>query len=236
MKEQNQCKDDEEIIFKEISMNYLYISHPIYVNLYHSVCGLTGTIGNQYDKEILAKHYKLSTLKVPRENPNQRYEFPIILCDTIKERNHRIVEEIMQFHAKGWPVLAIFFSPSEIEEIQKLIESHELFNKEKDEIGIYNGMNDKIKPDVKAGQEGAISLGTNVCGRGTHIDVGKKPLHVIVSFYSSNKRSMNQAFGRTARQKNFGTVRTICLSTQYFAEKRFLMMKKLRKIFICLVL
>lgn len=71
-----------------------------------------------------------------------------------------------------------------------------------------------------AGQKGAISLGTNVWGRGTHIDIGEKPLHVIVTYYSSNTRVMNQAFGRTARQEKFGTIRVICLSTEYFKESK----------------
>lgn len=90
-------------------------------------------------------------------------------------------------------------------------------------------MNDIIKPDKKAGQEGAISLGTNVCGRGTHIEIGNKPLHVIVSFYNANKRAMNQAFGRTARQKKFGTVRTICLFDQYFAEIKIMNNDEIKK-------
>lgn len=61
----------------------------------------------------------MSIIKIPRENPNRRYEFPIVLCNDIDERDKRIVDEIMQFHVNGWPVLAIFFSPQEIDKIKK---------------------------------------------------------------------------------------------------------------------
>ena len=124
----------------------------------------------------------------------------------------------MAFHLKGNPVLVIFFSPADIDVVKKGIESHKDFKSHKVKIGVYNGKDDKIKPDSSAGEEGAISLGTNVCGRGTHIEVGRKSLHVIVSFFTNNTRAMNQAFGRTSRQNNFGTVRTICLFKEYISE------------------
>ena len=211
-------KENEILLVKDISMNYLYISHPIYIGFYNNVCGLTGTIGKKSDKEIFQKHYHLKTMKIPKENPNRRYEFPTILCSDEKERNEKIVNEIMAFHLKGNPVLVIFFSPADIDVVKKGIESHKDFKSHKVKIGVYNGKDDKIKPDRSAGEEGAISLGTNVCGRGTHIEVGKKSLHVIVSFFTNNTRAMNQAFGRTSRQNNFGTVRTICLFKEYISE------------------
>ena len=43
----------------------------------------------------------MSIIKIPRENPNRRYEFPIVLCNDIDERDKRIVDEIMQFHVNG---------------------------------------------------------------------------------------------------------------------------------------
>lgn len=82
-------------------------------------------------------------------------------------------------------------------------------------INVFDGKNEKIKPDKISGLFGAVSLGTNVCGRGTDIKEPSNPLHVIVTYYTSNSRVINQAFGRTARQGNEGTVRVICLFDQY---------------------
>ena len=78
-------------------------------------------------------------------------------------------------------------------------------------INVFNGKNDKLKPDNIAGIKGSISLGTNVCGRGTDIKNPQNPLHDIVTYFSSNSRVMYQAFGRTARQGNEGSARIICL-------------------------
>ncbi|KAK8871541.1 hypothetical protein M9Y10_007273 [Tritrichomonas musculus] len=45
--------NEENQFIKDVSMNYLYVSHPIFVKLHGDVVGLTGTIGNRYDKELL---------------------------------------------------------------------------------------------------------------------------------------------------------------------------------------
>lgn len=81
----------ENMIVKDISMSYLYISHPIFVKLYGSVCGLTGTIGNKDDKKLFKDEYGLTTMKVPRHNANKIVEFPMILCKTIKKEIKKLL-------------------------------------------------------------------------------------------------------------------------------------------------
>lgn len=49
----NNNEENQNMIIKDVSMNYLYVSHPIFVKLHGGVVGLTGTIGNRYDKELL---------------------------------------------------------------------------------------------------------------------------------------------------------------------------------------
>ena len=58
IKERENNKDLKDLKIKDVSMNYLYVSHPIFVKLYDGVVGLTGTIGNKYDKEILKDQFK----------------------------------------------------------------------------------------------------------------------------------------------------------------------------------
>lgn len=202
----------KNMIVNDISMSYLYISHPIFVKLYGKVCGFTGTVGSKADKKLLRNEYCLDIIKVPRHNPNLNVEFPKIICKNIGERNKRIVQEIIEFHKRGNPVLAIFQDLKEIETIDFLIRSRGISS-----INIFNGKDDILKPDEIAGLNGAVSLGTNVCGRGTDIIAKGKPLHVIVSYFSSNTRAMGQAFGRTARQGRKGTYRIICTEEQFFS-------------------
>ncbi|KAK8852979.1 hypothetical protein M9Y10_017976 [Tritrichomonas musculus] len=207
----------KNMVIKDVSMSYLYVSHPIFVKLYRTVCGFTGTIGNKNDKDIFRKEYGLTTFVVPRHHPNQRVEFPKILCKSISERNEKIVSEVLTFHEKGNPVLVIFQKLTEINKVEEL-----LLSKGIRVINIFDGKDDFIKPDEIAGVNGAISLGTNVCGRGTNIRIKGKPLHVIISYFSSNTRVMNQAFGRTARQGRGGSYRIICLKRQYYSPSYFL--------------
>ena len=217
IKEMFNDKKNENMLIKDISMNYLYVSHPIFVNLYGSVCGFSGTVGNKFDKKIFKDHYKLSTMKIPRNGPNHRINLPIILCSDIRERNFIIMEEVIEFHQKGNPVLVIFQELNEIYDVY-----HNLHLKGIKNINIFDGKNEKIKPDRISGLKGAVSLGTNVCGRGTDIKEPFKPLHVIVTYYTSNTRVIQQAFGRTARQGNEGTVRIICLMSQYNSPQEIL--------------
>lgn len=86
-------------------------------------------------------------------------------------------------------------------------------------INIFNGKNDIIKPDKIAGINGAVSHGTNFCGRGTNIIANRKLLHVIISYFSLNQRVMNQEHRRTARQRRPGTSRIICLKDQFLNPK-----------------
>ena len=127
IKEMLSNEENKNMIIKDVSMNYLFVSHPIFVSLYDSVCGLTGTIGGKYDKKILKEQYKLATMKVPRENPNYCVEFPILLCKNIEERNKKIVSEIMIFHERGNPVLIIFQELNEINTVYNLLISSCIF-------------------------------------------------------------------------------------------------------------
>ena len=164
IKELNDQKSKKDIKINDISMNYLYVSHPIFVKLYGGVCGLTGTIGNQFEKIILKKSYKISTKKIPRNLPNHRIELPMILCSDIKERNKMIVDEVIEFHIKGIPVLVILKNLNEISDIYNSLSKSGIRD-----INIFDGKDEKMKPDIITGLKSAVSLGTNFCGRGADI-------------------------------------------------------------------
>ncbi|KAK8881401.1 hypothetical protein M9Y10_004137 [Tritrichomonas musculus] len=211
---------EKDLLFKDLSINYLYVSHPIFALMYTKICGFTGTVGNHADKTVLSRQYQLATKKVARYMPNLRVDFPRIACSTIRERNEKIVEEVLKFHEAGNPVLVIFQDFNEIDEVEEMIKEATMNNKKKQRknnisINIFNGKDEMLRPDLIGGAKGAISLGTNICGRGTNIICSSSyPLHVIVAYYQSNTRVMEQAFGRTARNGQVGTCRCICLKSQ----------------------
>ena len=204
----NKCYD--HMIINDISMDYLYISHPTFVKLYENVIGLTGTVGSRYEKKVLSENYDITTRKIPRNKPSLRIHLPTIFCSDIIERNTKIVNEVIEYHMKDIPILVILQDLNEIETISCCLAEKGIKN-----INIFDGKNEEIKPDTIAGLKGAVSLGTNFCGRGADIKDMSKPLHVVVTYHTANTRVMNQAFGRTARQGNRGTVRVICLINDF---------------------
>lgn len=213
IKEMMNDRSNFDIRIKEVSMNYLYVSHPIFVGLYSRVCGLTGTVGTKFDKKLFMKQYDLITKKIPRNNANLRIDFPIFLCNTINERNQIISEEAIEISRRGNPVLIIFQDLNEIKAVFNILASRGIKN-----IHIFEGKNETIKPDIIAGKTQSISLGSNVCGRGTDIKNLTMPLHVILTYYTSNARIISQAFGRTARHGHHGSAHIICLRDQFISH------------------
>ena len=205
------------IKIKPLSLNYLFISHPIFINLYQGVWGFTGTIGTQKDIEILKKYYKLNTVEIPDFAPNYRKELPYVICSDEKERNDKIVEEIKFFHKKGNPVLVIFESINDIRKFKHILQSEIFAN-----IIEFDGTNqDKSNIEKKSGQKGNITLGTNFCGRGTDIKYNNDhPLHVIIAYGPQNDRAMKQAYGRTGRNGKAGTSRIICIKDDFYKASK----------------
>ncbi|KAK8878470.1 hypothetical protein M9Y10_005243 [Tritrichomonas musculus] len=209
----------KDLEIQPISMNYLFISHPIYVNKYKGVCGVTGTVGTDDDKKTLENYYNLITHEVPRHQMNLRKDLPTILCNDIEERDICICIEIQKFHQLDYPVLVVFNDISKIDEIKELLikgcKVHPDF------ILTFSGSdNDKNEShkqqmENESGKPGMITLGTNFCGRGISIDFKEKPLCVIVTYYNEDKRSINQVLGRAGRNGYPGLTRIICTKEMF---------------------
>lgn len=204
-----------------LSLNYLFISHPTYVRKYKGVCGVTGTIGDKREQELLQTYYGLVTQKVPRHQMNLRKDLPTILCESINDRNQKICFEIEIFHKMNCPVLIVFNDIIELSNVRKMLEDS--YDVDKTKIHEFNGTdmekNESSKNFIEenAGISGAITFGTNFCGRGVSIEHKSKPLHVIVTFYKKDKRSIKQALGRAGRNGNPGTTRIICTKEMFWA-------------------
>ena len=214
-----------KIKVKNLSLNSLFVSHPLFVKLYKSVCGFTGTIGNEKDEKLLKEQYNLSAFRIPRYNPNHLVELPTIICKDIDERDQKILDEVLSFYLLNIPVLVILRDLIEINKIKD-----DILKIGVDIVNVFDGKNNQISPESIAGKNGSISLGTNFCGRGSNIEAKGNPLHVIVSYYSSNVRVMQQAFGRTARNGNEGSCRVICLRDQFIQSNEVLNNKSIKDV------
>lgn len=205
-----------KFVVKPLTMNSHFISHPLYVRRYKNVIGLTGTIGNSHDKDTFTNHYKLQPIYIPRNSHNLQINLADIITTDIEERNRRICDEVQFFHKKRNPCLVIFQNSTEIEPVKKqLIDQYHI---PANKINTFDGTTDQATAlETYGGQDSAITLGTNYCGRGMDIKCNKS-LHVIVSFSPQNSRSVEQAFGRAARNGKPGTTRIICTKESFISK------------------
>ena len=175
--------------------------------------GFTMELKKHYDVAIIGGGIGgiMTAYRLTEKKPNLNVEFPLILCNSLIERNMKIVSEVIEFHNKGNPVLVIFQDFNEIKEVGNLLsfKGIKYYN-------VFDGRNKKLDLEIIAGEPSAVTLGTNICGRGKSIHIKEKPLHVIISYYTSNVRVMQQAYGRTGRKGTYGTVHIVCTKKQYY--------------------
>lgn len=189
------------------------ITHPLYLNLYTSLYGVTGTLGDEDTKRELTTAYpKLDYYDSPRYLPSKKVELSPIITGK-DEYNKLLVEEVNKITTKKRPILIICGSIKESLELYKLLQKCGTC------VQIYNDIQKKSSQAILAcaGIPGAITIATNIAGRGANIIPTPEAennggLHVFVTFPTANSRVEEQAFGRTGRQGRTGTC-------QYFLRR-----------------
>ncbi len=174
------------------------------VGLYPAVCGMTGTAATQ-SHEFL-EIYDLHVVIIPTNRPMIREDFPDIVFRTRQEKEAALVEEIRNVHQTGQPILVGTASVEESERLSRKLDGipHEVLNARNDELeaGII----------ACAGNPGAVTISTNMAGRGTDIRLGNGVaelggLYVIGTNRHENQRIDNQLRGRAGRQGDPGRSR-----------------------------
>jgi preprotein translocase subunit SecA len=172
------------------------------ISLYPMVCGMTGTAATQADELRLV--YGLEVEVIPTNQPMIRTDLPdrVYLRKADKER--AVLEEIRRLHATGRPILVGTRSVEESENLSKRLLDlpHQVLNArhEEKEAGMI----------AQAGQLGAVTISTNMAGRGTDIQLGPGVaqlggLHVIGTNRHESRRIDNQLRGRAGRQGDPGS-------------------------------
>ena len=200
----------EGVAVKQESMTLATISFQNFFRLYHKLSGMTGTAFTE--AEEFQQIYALDVIQIPPNRPIQRVDKDDLIYKTKAAKLKAIAEEVKKYHEKGQPVLVGSGSIANNEEIARYLDQFGL------PYEILNAKNNEREAAIvaRAGEKGAITLATNMAGRGTDIKLGEGVaelggLVVIGSERHDSRRVDNQLRGRGGRQGDPGT-------TQFFVS------------------
>ena len=177
-----------------------------YFRIYNKLSGMTGTADTE--AEEFQSIYKLEVLVIPTNQPMVRDDYPDLIFRSEKEKFDAAIEEIRELNETGRPVLVGTIS----------IEKSELLSKHLKKFSIkHNVLNAKHHAQEaeiisQAGQRGAVTIATNMAGRGTDIVLGEGVpalggLHILGTERHESRRIDNQLRGRSGRQGDKGSSR-----------------------------
>ena len=182
------------------------LSFQRFYRLFHKLSGMTGTAREAIQE--LWDIYQLPVVTVPENRPCQRRILPTRAFADLQSKWQAIVEEILRLNGQGRPVLVGTRSVDASEHLASLVESTGTWYK------VLNAVRHKEEAGIVslAGERGAVTIATNMAGRGTDIKLGKGVaalggLHVIATECHEAQRIDRQLFGRCARQGDPGSAR-----------------------------
>lgn len=196
----------EGVKIQRESQTLATITFQNYFRMYEKLAGMTGTAKTE-ENEFL-KIYKLPVIVVPTNKPIKRIDYPDVIYKTKKAKMKAVINTIKECHAKGQPVLVGTTSIVQSEEVSAQLKrqgiDHKVLNAK------YHEMEAEIIKD--AGQKGAVTIATNMAGRGTDISLGEGVaevggLYVIGTERHESRRIDNQLRGRAGRQGDPGSSR-----------------------------
>ncbi|MDO4741826.1 MAG: preprotein translocase subunit SecA [Candidatus Saccharibacteria bacterium] len=200
----------EGVTVKQESMTLATISFQNFFRLYRKLSGMTGTAFTE--AEEFQQIYALDVIQIPPNKPIIRVDKDDLIYKTKAGKLKAIAEEVKKYHEKGQPVLVGSGSIANNEEIARYLDTFGL------KYEILNAKNNEREAAIiaKAGEKGAITLATNMAGRGTDIKLGEGVkeiggLVVIGSERHDSRRVDNQLRGRGGRQGDPGI-------TQFFVS------------------
>ena len=200
----------EGVAVKEESMTLATISFQNFFRLYRKLSGMTGTAFTE--AEEFQQIYALNVIQIPPNRPIKRIDRDDLIFRTEAGKLRAIVRTIQEYHAKGQPILVGSASIVKNELIAKYLDEAKL------PYEILNAKNNEREAAIvaKAGEKGAITLATNMAGRGTDIKLPEEVkklggLVVIGSERHDSRRVDNQLRGRGGRQGDPGI-------TQFFVS------------------
>jgi preprotein translocase subunit SecA len=194
----------EGVEIKEESQTYAEITYQNYFRLYKKLAGMTGTA--QTEATEFLEIYGLEVISIPTNKPVIRKDLNDLVFKTEEEKFEAVVEKVKELHKKGQPVLIGTTSVAKSEYLSQLLK------KEGIPHTVLNAKHHDKEAEIiaKAGQKGAVTVATNMAGRGVDIKLGPGVkelggLYIIGTERHESRRIDNQLRGRSGRQGDPGT-------------------------------
>ena len=186
-----------------------------YFRMYHKLAGMTGTAATE--AEEFREIYGLQVVSIPTHEPMIRTDNPDVIYATEREKYSAVADEVEERHKNGQPVLVGTTSIENSERVSKLLKARKIHH------SVLNAKYHEKEAEIvaQAGREGAVTVATNMAGRGTDIMLGGNPpdkaehdrvvaaggLAIIGTERHESRRIDNQLRGRSGRQGDPGTSR-----------------------------
>ena len=182
------------------------ITYQNYFRLYEKLAGMTGTA--KTEEEEFGEIYNMRVITIPTNRPIQRIDLPDLIYAKKDYKYKAMIEDVKERHAKGQPVLVGTVAVETSEVISDLFSRNGLKHE------VLNAKNHAREAEIiaRAGEKGAITIATNMAGRGTDIKLGEGVkelggLYVIGSERHESRRIDGQLRGRSGRQGDPGCSR-----------------------------
>ena len=205
----------EGLQIKEENQTLATITFQNFFKLYKKLSGMTGTAMTEANE--FWQIYKLDVVEIRPNRPSKRVDYPDLVYLTEREKFKAIADEVEELWKQGAPVLVGTRSIEKSEKLSRMLSARGIPHK------VLNAKYHEMEAQIisQAGRKGAVTVATNMAGRGTDIVLGGNPttqeeqnevvrlggLHVLGSERHESRRIDNQLRGRCARQGDPGSSR-----------------------------
>ena len=196
----------EGVKIQRESQTLATITFQNYFRMYEKLSGMTGTAKTEEDEFL--KIYKLPVVVVPTNKPVIRKDEPDLIYKTKRAKYNAVANAVDELHATGRPILIGTTSITQSEELSALLKKHKVPH------NVLNAKYHEQEAEIikDAGQLGAVTIATNMAGRGTDIILGEGVaelggLAIIGTERHESRRIDNQLRGRAGRQGDPGSSR-----------------------------
>ena len=159
----------EGVEIRSENKTYATVTFQNYFRLYQKLSGMTGTA--KTEEAEFRTIYSLDVVEIPTNRPVQRVDLPDMVFSTVDGKKRAIINEIIERHESGQPILVGTSSVEKSEEISRLLKRNGVKH------NILNAKNHEREAEIvaQAGRLGAVTISTNMAGRGTDILLGGNP-------------------------------------------------------------